>query len=389
MPKILVGGDVSPGRRMLSYFAGGDAQTLFNDLLADFEAADFAIVNLECPLVVEESAIEKTGPVLGAPVSCIQAIKNAHVDAVNLANNHILDHGAAGLETTLEACEKAGLGTVGAGENLDAASRMLVHNVSGTRVGFVAMAEHEFSIAGRNSWGANPLDLAQFIRTVRRHRGQYDFLVVLLHGGIEHYPYPSPRLMETCRFMVEEGAKAVICQHSHCPGCYEEYRGGYIVYGQGNLLFDAYPLRNAAWHEGALVSLTLEEDGACSMEFVPYVQCDRRVGARRMDPDQEDSFRRTFQERSEKIKDPQFVQRQWEAFCKTRENAYLSMLRGHGRFFKRLNARLGWLRHLYSWEKRRLLLNVVRCESHREVIETVCRESRNAGSPPTLSDADA
>jgi len=37
-------------------------------------------------------------------------------------------------------------------------------------VGVAAMAEHEFSIAGRNRWGANPLDLIRFTRELAVRR---------------------------------------------------------------------------------------------------------------------------------------------------------------------------------------------------------------------------
>ena len=85
-----------------------------------------------------------------------------------------------------------------------------------------------------------------------------------MHGGNEGYPYPSPRLMDTCRFLVEQGANAVICQHSHCVGCYEEYRGGHIVYGQGNLIFDA-SIPPPGWNEGVLVRLHISENGNSQM----------------------------------------------------------------------------------------------------------------------------
>ena len=33
------------------------------------------------------------------------------------------------------------------------------------------------------------------------------------------------------------GADVVLCQHSHCIGCYEQYEGAHILYGQGNFHF--------------------------------------------------------------------------------------------------------------------------------------------------------
>jgi len=126
----------------------GDARGLLNDLLPEFERADLMVANLECPLIGEPSPIMKTGPIFGAPGDCIKAIKNAGIGVLCLANNHILDHGGAGLINTLKVCAQEGVETVGAGKNLAAAGRIVVRDCGGVRVGLLAAAEHEFSIAG-------------------------------------------------------------------------------------------------------------------------------------------------------------------------------------------------------------------------------------------------
>ena len=110
MTTLLIGGDVCPTARDTALFEQGSADRLFQDLHGEFEAADFSVVNLECPLIARKSPIEKDGPALGAPVGCTDGLKAAGIDAVNLANNHILDHGEQGLLSTLGALAGAGVG---------------------------------------------------------------------------------------------------------------------------------------------------------------------------------------------------------------------------------------------------------------------------------------
>ena len=371
MPTILIGGDLVPLGRTLPAFVEGDAEGIFHDLLPEFEKADMVIANLECPLIVRPSPIAKSGRVLGAPVDCVRALAKAGIDAVNLANNHILDHGEEGLRSTLKACRETGIETVGAGENHIAAGRILIRTVAGVRIGFMGVAEHEWSVAAADAWGANPLDPAHYVRMLRRHRGQYDFLVVLVHGGIERYHYPPPRLMDMCRFMVEEGAGAVICQHSHCAGCYEQYQGAPIVYGQGNLLFDLGPATSCpGWNEGFLVKLIVEAGSLLRMELVPILQSDGQPGARCMPDDGAGTFLRAVRERSDAIRDPGFVERAWLEWCRARMPVYMSYLRGHGRVLRSLYGRLPWLCRQYPRMVGLVALDIIRCESHREVIET-------------------
>lgn len=367
---ILIGGDLCPIGRNQSLFQQGNAAVLLNDLLPEFGTADLLIVNLECPLTDVDSPIQKRGPALRASSACIAGLKNAGIHVLNMANNHILDHGAQGVENTLRLGESAGIATVGAGRNREEARRILIRKVGGVRIGILGVAEHEFSIATDTSPGANPLDLIDIVRNITAHREEWDYLIVLLHGGNEGYPYPSPRLMDTCRFLVEQGAGAVICQHSHCVGCCEDYRGGHIVYGQGNLLFDS-DNRPPGWNEGVLVRIHLSQNGQSQMELIPFEQSQGQPGARKLKSDAAQSLFRALNDRSDQIQDKAFLHDRWRQFCEERKNSYLSTVLGHGRILGRLN-RYG---HLVQWLcSARALLgmeNVVRCEAHRDVLETI------------------
>jgi poly-gamma-glutamate capsule biosynthesis protein CapA/YwtB (metallophosphatase superfamily) len=371
MVSLIIGADVCPIEGNQPYFLNGDAGALLHDLLPEFEQADLSVANLECPLIEHQTPILKTGPTFGEPDACINGIKQAGIDVLCLANNHILDHGAPGLHNTLQVCARAGIETVGAGSNLDAARRILIRDVGGLKVGIFAVAEHEFSIATKHSPGANPLDLIDFVRNVADHRGQFDYLIVLLHGGDE-FLVPSPRIQNTCRFLVEMGANAVIVQHSHVLGGYEDYRGGHIVYGQGALLMDEAIYRDRrSFHEGFLVKLSIAADATSSMKIVPFIQSDPAPGARRMDQAKEQEFCRLLTQRSAAIRDDAFVQAEWLRFCEENKHAYISGLLGHNRILSKLNAG-GWLtRFLYN---QRVLLgvrNIVCCETHRDAIETI------------------
>ncbi len=377
MATIVIAADLCPIGNNRPLFETGDARALFNDLLGELENADLSIANLECPLIEKESPIAKTGPTFGAPPSCIDAIKNGGIDLLCLANNHILDHGAEGLMTTLHACSGAGVSVVGAGRNLVEAQQLFIRDIDGVRVAVIAMAEHEFSIAGSDTAGANPLDLIDFVRTVQAKRNQFDFLIVLLHGGDEFH-VPSPGLRKTCHFLAEMGANAIIVQHSHCLGGIEEYQGSHIVYGQGALVMDEELYRSrASFHEGFLVKFRVARSQnpaqavSHTLEIIPFHQSDPEIGAHRLTGERERVLRQSLEQKSKMVCDDASVEAQWLRFCEARKNSYLSSLLGHGRFLRRLNFR-GWLTKLYG---RRLLgaRNVAICETHREVLETIMR----------------
>jgi len=371
MPIVVIGADLCPIEGNRPYFQRGDAVNLFHDLLPEFERADLVIANLECPLIERPSPIVKTGPVFGEPSDCINGIKAAGIDVLCLANNHIMDHGEEGLRNTLAVCEQAGIVTVGAGNDVAEARRIVIRQLGRIRVGILGVAEHEFSIAGKDSPGANPLDLIDYVRNVNSRRPEFDYLIVLLHGSAEFH-VPTPRIRDTCRFMIEMGAKAVIVQHPHVLGGYENYLGGHIVYGQGALVMDEAVYRNRkSFHEGFLVKLWIADDASSKMELIPFIQSDPVPGAHRLPPDKEREFLQLLAQRSEAIKEDRFVEAEWLKFCQQHMHGYLSGVLGYNRILRRLNWG-GWLFSVLHG--RRALLgtrNCVLCETHREALETI------------------
>jgi poly-gamma-glutamate synthesis protein (capsule biosynthesis protein) len=369
--RLLIGGDLCPLNGFEPLFLQGEAAAILGPLEARARQADLFVANLECPLIEAPSPILKTGPVLGAPAACARGLQAMGLHAVGLANNHSLDHGAAGLASTLRACAGAGVATFGAGETLAEAQRPLILDVKGLRVGLLAMAEREWSLATPTSPGANPLDVMQFVRQMRSLRRQVDLVVVLVHGGAEGYQLPSPALRDTCRFLVEEGAHLVTCQHSHCVGTYEVYRNQLIVYGQGNFIFD-YAAHGQRGQEGLLIALEVQSSGATAFELIPFTQSPAGAGLVAMPPAAEAAFREALEARSRAMAQEGHVEASWEAYCQTRVLSLMDEVLGHGRLLRRLNrdgALLRWRGKAYH----RNLLSIFQNQSMVETMNTLLK----------------
>jgi len=368
MVRILIGGDFCPIGRAESLFVRGEVEKIFHDLLEEFERSDLSIVNLECPLIKESSPGRTAGPILGARGECMKGIKQAGIDIVNLANNHIMDHKEQGFVHTLKMCEENGVAYVGGGVNRQEARKILVREIQGIRVGVLGVSEWEFSIAGETSVGANPLDVIDIVRNIQSTKGEIDFLLVLVHGGNEHYQYPRPGLRDMCRFLVEQGAGAVVCQHSHCVGCYEVYKDALIVYGQGNLIFDWERKKDMSWEEGFLVRLEIESGNKNKWEIVPYTKAGEGPGKRRMGKNEQREFREDWEERSRLIKEGDFLEKKWQEFCQEKKQEYMGLLNANNFLMQKVSGKVGFLQRLYGRKAMRKKLNLIRCESHREAM---------------------
>lgn len=375
--RVLIAGDLCPIFRGRDTFLTLSSEQVFGGLAPVIREADLSITNLECPLIRSPSPIGKVGHTLSAPTECARRIRMAGFSVVNMANNHIRDHGGSGVLSTIEACRGEGLPVVGAGASPPDARRVLTQTIAGIRVGVLGACEHEFSIVGIGRPGANPIDPSELWKETASADRNWDVLVVLLHSGMGDYPYPTPKQQALCRHLVDLGAAAVICQHSHCPGAYETYRNGLIVYGQGNLFFDWEPSPGRGWHQGFAIRLWLGPDGMRRFEFAPFVQCRDEAVVRTDDRSENDEIMGGVEERSREILEDGRVAELWEEHCRRETLSYLTMLQGN-RFHHRILGRLFGPAIMRRWFPRghsaQLLLNLVRCETHREVLETVLSE---------------
>lgn len=373
MINILIAGDTCPIEDVEPYFINGDKKTILNGLYPLFDKSDFSLLNLECPLIRKKAPIVKDGPVLGVDVSCIKGIKNIGINAVNLSNNHILDHGEDGLKSTIEACNSAGVSFFGAGKNSLKASKPLIKKIKNKFFCFIGIAEHEFSIAQTNSYGANSIDVIDSLKVLKKYKKEVDFVIMLIHGGKEYYKYPTPNLQKLSRFFVSEGADAIICQHSHCVGTIENYNNRPIIYGQGNFIFESLKKKKSMWYEGMLVSLTFNNDKV-SANYIPFKQSDGFLGAKRLNQQEEEIFLNSLYNRSKKIESTEFVDKQWKQKCKDEKYLYASRVRGHNRILRYLNKKIHFSDWFYSKATKLTIRNVVECEVHREGLETLWRD---------------
>lgn len=373
--KIIIGADLVPTESNFSLFNNGNAKSLLGEELFDvLKTADFRVFNLEVPLSDKKSEIKKCGPCLIAPTKTVKGYSALGVDLLTLANNHILDQGKDGLVSTLLTLKEQGIDCFGAGSNLEQASKPYILSLGSKKIGFYACAEHEFSIATGNSFGANPFEILESYDHVSALKEKCDYVIVLYHGGKEQYRYPSPNLQRYCRKFIEKGADLIICQHSHCIGCYEDYSGGKVIYGQGNFLFDLN--ENEFWNSGLLLQL----DENFSLEYIPIVK--EKNGVRLANTQQAKRIIDDFEKRSREIKDPQFVVETYKKYSLSQLPSYYSRSIANIRrnlFFKVVNkiTKGKILEKCFTETDSLSIINMIECEAHRELFVEGLRSRTN------------
>ena len=196
---------------------GEDYGFPFRNVLEFFQNDDFTIINLESVLADSGSGANKLFTFRG-PTAYTEIMTGSSVEAVTLANNHTLDFGKAGYESTLQALSDAGVAYV------EEDKTTLWVTESGLTIGLYA--------------DAFTFSTAEIQKNVDKLREQgAEIVICAFHWGVEGSYRPTTDQKKIAKAAIDAGADIVYGHHPHVLQPIEEYNGGYIFYSLGNFSF--------------------------------------------------------------------------------------------------------------------------------------------------------
>ena len=360
MIDILFAGDFNPP---------SDGELSYSeDLLSALKAKDFSIVNLETTLTRSNQSISKIGKTFKKDPRLIGTIKNGYFDAVSLANNHIRDYGDDGVNETQQTCWKEGIYTLGAGMNAKAARKPLVVNLKGVKIGFLNYCEDEFNGSWTNRAGGNVFDVTECYHDIRTLKPTVDHLFVIYHGGIEHHPVPAINVRKYVRFMIDCGADGVIVHHSHCYSGYELYKKKPIAWGLGNFISETkVKNQKREWFIGILAKITIA-DSKYSLSVIPIQQNFQFNHVSLLGEEESVQILRKVTDIVEIINNDEAFFAYWDKQFKQRKAKIIGFLNYRHFLYYTLLRKVGLINSSLPDWKRKRLLNLIRCDSHREAL---------------------
>lgn len=368
MVRIIIAGDYSPTNRIVDEIRSNNSRKIFHDVRKLNEKVDYSIVNFESTIAdISDKPISKCGPNLHCSPIAVEAIRKAGFDMVTLANNHFYDFGDSGIKKSFIAFKSNSLDYVGAGLNLNEASKTFFKRIKNKLIAIINCCEHEFSIATNNHGGCNPLNPIQQYYAINKARKTADSVIVIVHGGSEHFQLPSLRMKETYRFFIDAGADAVINHHQHCYSGYEYYKGKPIFYGIGNFCFDKGPKVCDTWHEGYLVELMLDCDNISHI-LHPYIQC-------KDIPEVElitntSLFNQKISELNNIISNDELLKSRIKSFYSDSQKAYQLILQPYNNRYLKSAWYRGLLPSFVSKHRILRAINYINCESHLDRLKS-------------------
>ena len=209
---------------------GDDISFTMQNVREIFKQDDLTLVNFEGTLTDTKYVPDnKKGNdfLFNISPSYVSVLPNNYIEAVSLANNHVMDHGTEGYEETKQTLYDAGV-VYSTPEDI---GLYTVNGVTIAMLSYLCIDRYDKPVGGfDNLYDKVAYDIAST-------KEQYPIVIVSFHWGQELDYKPNERQKKMGRLAVDSGADLVIGHHSHRINPIEEYNGVYICYSLGNFCF--------------------------------------------------------------------------------------------------------------------------------------------------------
>lgn len=287
--KLLLAGDVMLGRLVNEILEVKFPAYPWGDTLPLFQDADMRLCNLECVISDRGTPWSATPKMFHfrSDAKNVAVLKAAHIDAVSLANNHVLDYDYEGLYDTLHNLEQAGIRSAGAGTTLREASEPIIWEVQGRKLGLIACTDNEpdWAASGKHPgvWYV-PMQVQderahQLFEIVQRTKAEVAYLIVSLHWGPNWGYAPPPEHKPFAHALIDHGADLIFGHSGHIVRGIEVYQNKPIIYCAGNFI-DDYAVDEVERNDQSFLFL-IELNGTTLSRLLLYPTVIRHFQARR------------------------------------------------------------------------------------------------------------
>ena len=259
MTQIAFTGDVAFTKHFSNSYK--DEHLLSEKVINFLSSSDYTVVNVEG--AISSGATRTDKPLTHAnPEECVNVFKKINGNIWNLANNHSMDCGEVGMESTLDVAHKNGCLTIGAGINIDDAEKPVYIDAEGG-IGIVAVTYFRQNKADVNKPGCLVAEDEERVKKqIKEVKSKNRWCIVVSHVGQEFSQMPLPFLRERYIRYLNYGADIIVGHHSHVVQNYEKFGDKIVFYSLGNFIFDTDYQRIQSYTDyGMLIKLNFNKDG--------------------------------------------------------------------------------------------------------------------------------
>ena len=246
-----------------------DFSPMFKYVSKSFTDATVAVGNLEARLAGPSRGYSGY-PTFNTPEHLAIDLKELGLDVMTTANNHTLDLGFSGLESTLTYLDDAGLVHTGSARTQEEQDKILMQDLNGIKTAFLAFTygTNGIPVPSGKEFCVNLID-KDFIKSkIDQAKAEgAELICVSMHWGDEYHTEPNATQKDLAKFLITNDVQVILGCHPHVLEPMEmktvtmedgSTKTGFVIYSMGNF-FSAQTFANT--RNTLILNVQVRKDG--------------------------------------------------------------------------------------------------------------------------------
>jgi poly-gamma-glutamate synthesis protein (capsule biosynthesis protein) len=237
--KISFLGDISLNNNYARFVQEGISP--FSKIIPFLSDSQFVTGNLEA--VVRNNQSENSGKktTLFIEEKSLELLKDLKLNLLTLANNHIYDQLFDGFNKTTNFLDNNNIKYTGANKGLLKQENYLIQNIQNKKIAFLNYVHTDTNpyLPANCEISVNIYEKDKIIQQIKELRANVDFMVLLLHWGVDNSHYPAPWQRKDAKTFAKSGVDLIVGHHSHVLQGFEKFGNCNVFYSLGNFAFDS------------------------------------------------------------------------------------------------------------------------------------------------------
>lgn len=224
-----------------------DFSYVFSEIKDKLSNNDICIGNLETTFAGSKVGYSSY-PTFNTPEVLGQNLKDVGIDVLSTANNHCIDKGYNGIESTINFLDSFGLDHMGTYKSEEEQNKVLIKDVNGIKIAFLSYTygTNGIPIPKDKPYAVNLIDKDLILEHIKLAKEQgVDLICANMHWGIEYQLSPNDEQKELSDFLFTNGVDIIFGSHPHVLQPMEirnvttndgENKQCFVIYSLGNFM---------------------------------------------------------------------------------------------------------------------------------------------------------
>jgi len=238
---------------------------IFEKIVDLLSQGDIVFGNLETVLSDYRKKNSCESLILRGNPKFVNQLKDSNFKILNIANNHIQQHGNSPFYNTIDILKQNKIKIIG----VDNLQPQIIES-KGIKMGFFGYSLRPEEYASKVLYSHG--NKKKIIADINRIKRKVDYIIISLHWGDEYINLPSISQINFAHDIIDAGADIILGHHPHVVQPVEKYKEGIIAYSLGNFVSD---MCSEITKKSIILKIIFNQNQTNKIELIPvYINKD-------------------------------------------------------------------------------------------------------------------